>query len=97
MRTLIAFSAGVVLCPPCHAEEYRPFSSIQQLLAYKDGLVFLTNDYADKSISLCDNGSRWELSKAHPNYDAMASALIATFMAGKQVSLMLEPSPVLLT
>jgi hypothetical protein len=63
-------------------------TSIAALYPTRDGLAFLTDSYSS-TLSTCDGGKRFMLNKANLDYNAQASALIAAFMANKQVSLII--------
>lgn len=71
------------------AEPWSTLTNVIEVYPNTTGLVFVTS-YANTQISTCDNGKRFSISKDHPNYDVMASAMLAAFMAGEKIVFHIE-------
>ncbi|TVZ37845.1 hypothetical protein P886_2191 [Alteromonadaceae bacterium 2753L.S.0a.02] len=67
------------------ADPWSGTTRIKWLYPSADGLIFIS-EYANPDISSCENGSRYLIPLNHPNYNVLASALIAAFMAEKSIS-----------
>ena len=67
------------------ATPWSPFVTITRLYPVKEGLIFLTT-YADPDLSTCDRGKRFVINKSHANYETLANAMLAAFMADRNIS-----------
>lgn len=76
--SLFAFTTFV------NAGSWSSTVNVTKLYPYNGGLIFNT-DYVNTNISTCDNGTRYSISIDHPNYQVLASAMMAAFMAGNKV------------
>jgi len=72
-----------------YADPWSTVSKITSLYPYSDGMIFRTG-YKNESISSCDGGVRFSISKAHPNYDVMVSSMMAAFMADKKIKFYID-------
>ncbi|WP_299491374.1 hypothetical protein [uncultured Shewanella sp.] len=85
MLRFFALVAGVV----CSMNGYAGWKSseyvnILRLYPVDTGLAFIT-EHVDKELSLCDSGTRFLLAKEDENYQVKVSAMMAAFMAKKQI------------
>jgi hypothetical protein len=67
-----------------HADPWSTITKITNLYPYNSGLAFMTG-YKNESLSSCDGGTRFSISKIHPNYEVMISSMMAAFMADKAI------------
>ena len=76
----------IVLCLPVGAGATEIWSSptkITMLYPASDGLLFIT-EYSHPQAT-CDNGKRFMIAMTNPNYDVLASSLLAAFYSGKTI------------
>ena len=76
----------MVLCVPAGvraAEIWSGPTTITILYPSSDALAFMT-EYSHPQ-STCDNGKRFMISMSNPNYDVLASSLLAAFYSGKTI------------
>lgn len=85
----ILLSMCLVLSKVVSAEPWSTLTNVIEVYPNTAGLVFVTS-YANTQISTCDNGKRFSISKDHPNYDVMASAMLAAFMADEKIVFHIE-------
>ncbi|WP_341660213.1 hypothetical protein [Vibrio sp.] len=81
---LLTFSCAV------NAGPWSGEAKIRSLYPATGGLIFFT-DYKDESISSCDGGTRFVISKDHPNYQVMVSSMMAAFVADLKIKFFIEP------
>jgi hypothetical protein len=84
--------AIAVHTPAQAAEIWSGYTKISYLYPASDGMYFNTV-YANTSLSSCDSGTRWFIPTGFPNYNTLTAALIAAFLAGKQVNLNITVGP----
>lgn len=72
-------------------EQWTGYTKVISLYPASEGLYVIT-EYANPSWSTCDSGRRWLIQSTHPNYSTLAATAIATFMAGKQINLVINVS-----
>ncbi|WP_299004285.1 hypothetical protein [uncultured Shewanella sp.] len=85
MLRYFALVVGVVCSMNAYAAwKSSEYVNIRTLYPFDKGLAFNT-EHVDKALSLCDNGTRFFLSSEDKNYQVKASALMAAFMAKKQI------------
>jgi hypothetical protein len=68
------------------AEFWTPVTRITTLYPASGALHLLT-EYGNTTLSACDSGRRWTIDATHDNYNVLSAAMMAAFMAGKQVQL----------
>jgi hypothetical protein len=79
----------LILSSTCFADPWSGWTKILILYPHSSGINIIT-EYKNTDLSSCDGGGRFLLSNNHPNYNALASALIAAFTAEKQVHLNID-------
>jgi hypothetical protein len=62
---------------------WSSWTEIKQVYPQEVALTFNTT-YLNP-LSLCENGTRWVLNPGNPDYSTQAGALLAAFMAGKEI------------
>lgn len=66
------------------SDPWSSWTKITRLYPYSGGLIFFTT-YKNTDLSSCEGGTRFQLPKTHPNYETLASVLIAAYMSKKQI------------
>lgn len=74
------------------AETWSDITHVTQLYPYAGGLIF-TTDYANESLSSCNEGKRFSISIDHPNYQVMVSAMMTAYVAGKSIQFNVDSQP----
>ncbi|MGP9802139.1 hypothetical protein [Rheinheimera sp. NSM] len=74
------------------APVWSGYTEVTNLYPTVEGLMFNTL-YKNPQLSSCDDGGRFVLNMAVPDYNTQVSVLIAAFMAGKRVNLYIEDQP----
>lgn len=85
MKKYIYFCLISLCCLPVLADPWSGNTKITHLYPTSDGLVFMS-EFANASISKCDNGKRWMIAKTHVNYDVLVSNLMAAFYSQKLIT-----------
>lgn len=70
-------------------------TKITHLYPTPSSYIFKTS-YSNTSLSSCDNGTRWYISKSYENYDAMVATLLMAFAAGYDIDMNIEVAPSLI-
>ena len=70
------------ICQP--AEFWSGETTVTHL--YPTSNMYVFNVTYANSLSTCDNGRRFRIDMANPNYNALVSSLLAAFMAGKKIN-----------
>lgn len=65
-------------------EVWSSFTKITKLYPTSTTLAFFT-EYKNPTYSTCDGGSRFSLDPNYSNYNIQAGALMAAFMADKEI------------
>ncbi|MCS4306759.1 hypothetical protein M2404_001084 [Rheinheimera pacifica] len=68
------------------------WTKIRYIYPTGTGMLFVT-EYKNTELSTCDGGSRFLLNINHPDYPTQVSALIAAFIAQKDVNLFIVEQP----
>src|SRR5690606_3189624 len=89
INAIILLSILLMFSKVVSAEPWSTLTNVVEVYPNTTELVFVTS-YANTHISTCDNGRRFSISKDHPNYDVMASAMLAAFMAGEKIVFHIE-------
>ncbi len=89
-KTQISLAAilFLVLCMPVSVKAAEIWSGATKITAVyptSDALAFMT-EYSHPQ-STCDNSTRFMIAMSHPNYDVLASVLLAAFHSGKNIRL----------
>lgn len=85
LRLVVAFMLFFVT-HAAQAEFWSGQTKVTKVYPYNDGLIFFTQ-YANTEVSTCDRGTRFSISKSHPNYEVMVSTLLAAFMSDKSLTM----------
>jgi hypothetical protein len=94
-RFMAAFGLVLACAIPSQAQAAEVWSGATKLTALypaTDGMYFNTV-YANTALSSCDSGTRWFIAAGSPNYATLTAALMAAFMADKQVNLNINVVP----
>ena len=89
IKKMVLLSIFLMFSKVVSAEPWSTLTNVIEVYPNTVGLVFVTS-YANTQISTCDNGKRFSISKDHPNYDVMASAMLAAFMADEKIVFHIE-------
>ncbi len=73
-------------------EIWSPKTRLTHVYPAAEGMYFNTV-YVNTSLSACDSGTRWFISTATPNYQAMVASLLTAFSTGKEVALCITVNP----
>lgn len=87
-RSLILFLSIISL--NASADVWTGNTGIRWVYPNNGGVSLGTKDYANEALSSCDQGRRFTILSTHPNYDAMVSALMMAFAAGKEISMNID-------
>jgi len=93
LKGIIYFFALLFSFATHAAETWSSLTEITKLYPTQGGLMFNTV-YKNTELSSCEGGSRFVLDINAADYNTQVSVLIAAFMAGKQVTLVIENRPV---
>ncbi|WP_148275660.1 hypothetical protein [Rheinheimera nanhaiensis] len=93
MKGIICFFTLLFGLPVQAAETLSGLTEITKLYPTQGGLIFNTV-YKNTELSSCEGGSRFVLDINAADYNTQVSVLIAAFMAGKRVELIIENRPV---
>lgn len=81
---ILLTSALAILPLICQSAEFwSGKTTITHLYPMSNMYVF--NVTYSNPLSTCDNGRRFSIDMANPNYNALVSSLVAAFMAGKEI------------
>ncbi|MDX3775258.1 hypothetical protein QE250_14150 [Chromatiaceae bacterium AAb-1] len=68
------------------------WTKIIELYPTREGLMFIT-EYKNVSLSTCEDGARFALKPENPEYTTQSSAIIAAFIAQKEINMTIEVRP----
>jgi len=81
----IVFSILVMVANFSYADPWSGWTKVSYIYPYSAGLNIITQ-YKNTELSSCDNGGRFFLPKTNANYQVLSSAIIAAFIAGKEIN-----------